>query len=41
MRDRYIELINELLDCLTDEEIKRVYNLVEYLAIYKKKDSTA
>ena len=37
MRDKYIDLLIKLLDYLTDEEIKRVYQLAEYLGIHKKK----
>lgn len=33
----YKDLIISMLDCLADEEIKRVYKLVEYLGIHKKK----
>lgn len=37
MREIYIATLIKILECLSDNEIKRVYNLAEYLGIHKKK----
>ena len=36
-REYYICHLMKMLEWLTDEEIKRVYRLAEYLGIHKKK----
>lgn len=37
MRETYISALIKMLNCLSDNEIRRVYHLAEYLGIHKKK----
>ena len=37
MRETYIIALIKMLELLSDKEIKRVYQLAEYLGIHKKK----
>lgn len=37
MREVYITALIKILNCLSDNEIRRVYRLAEYLGIHKKK----
>ncbi len=37
MRETYITALINILNCLSDKEIQRVYHLAEYLGIHKKK----